>query len=260
MKKLSRKQAKEQEAPQTEAPRKPKILFFDIETTPNLAYVWGKYEQNVISYRKEWELLSFAYKWRGESKVTCVGRCDFKDKTDRSLVEALWDLLDEADIVVAHNGDAFDNKKACAKFIEHNLEPPKPYKTIDTKKMAKSRFAFNSNSLNDLGLTLGLGKKIQTGGFELWLGCMAGDKKSWKTMKAYNVQDVNLLEKVYDKLKVWDQNHINLAAMEQVKDGCPLCSSQKVQRRGFTYSRASKRERLQCMACRHWFSGAVKRI
>lgn len=240
--------------------RKPRILIWDIETSPNLAYVWGKWEQNVISFKKEWELLSVAYKWLGESQVYCVGRCDFKDSTDRALVDKVWQLLDESDVAIAHNGDQFDNKKIRAKFVEHGFKPPKPYKTIDTKKIAKNNFNFNSNSLNDLGQLLKLGKKVETGGFDLWLKCMAGDDKAWKKMKSYNKQDVVLLEKVYNKLKIWDEKHINLAALEDKRDACPICASAKVQKRGFYYARTTKRVRWSCMECGHWFSGTQSKL
>lgn len=233
----------------------PRVLFFDIETSPNLGYVWGKWEQNVLSFKKEWELLSFAWKWQGEKEVYCLGRDDFYRKDEKGLVQSLWNILDLADVVVAHNGDAFDNKKARAKFVEHGLKPPKPYKTIDTKKIAKSNFEFNSNSLNDLGQTLKLGKKLPTGGFDLWLDCMAGKPSAWKKMKAYNKQDVILLEKVYDRLKIWDSRHINLAAMAERPTCCPICSSKELQCRGYNYTRASKTQRIMCKSCGHWSTG-----
>ena len=239
---------------------KPKVLFFDIETAPNLAYVWGKYDQNVLSFKREWELLSFAWKWQGESKVSCLGRPDFRDKSEASLVRALWKLLDEADVVVAHNGDDFDNKKARAKFVQHGLKPPTPYKTIDTKKIAKSNFNFNSNSLNDLGQTLRLGKKVSTGGFDLWLDCMANKPAAWAKMKKYNKQDVVLLEKVYDKLKVWDTKHLNLASMAHVLDACPICASKKLHRKGYSYTRVSMRAKIQCQDCGHWHMGPIRKI
>lgn len=239
-------------------PKMPRILFFDIETSPNLAYVWGKWEQDVISFKKEWELISFAYKWQGDSEVKCYTRADMPGNSEKKLVEKLWKLLNEADVVIAHNGDEFDNKKARAKFVQFGLKPPKPYKTIDTKKMAKSNFMFNSNSLNDLGETLKLGKKKDTGGFDLWLGCMAGNQDSWDKMASYNKQDVRLLEKVYDKLKIWDEKHIDLAQAAGFKDRCPICASMHIIGRGWAYARASKRARLCCKDCGHWFRGPVR--
>lgn len=218
---------------------KPKILLFDLETTPNLAYVWGKYEQNVIAYKKEWDLLSVAYKWLGEKEVHCLTRIDFKDKTDKALTRELKKLLDKAEIVIAHNGDEFDIKKSNAKFIEHNLGPTAPYQKIDTKKIAKKYFKFNSNSLDDLGNLLGVGRKEKTGGFDLWLDCMAGKKSAWKLMAKYNKQDVLLLEKVYLKLRPWMDNHPNVSMLVNVTNGCPTCGQKKLESKGvrFNYRR-----------------------
>lgn len=231
----------------------PIVYLIDIETSPNLAYVWGKYEQNAIAFQREWELLSFAYKRLGSPKTHCIARPDFKDKTDRAITLAVWAVLNEADVVIAHNGDQFDVRKLRAKFVEHGLTPTRPFKTIDTKKIAKSQFMFNSNSLNDLAATLKLGAKMQTGGFDLWLGCMAGDAKAWRKMVKYNRHDVVLLEKVYDRLKAWHPSHPNLPLYED-RPGCPVCSSPRVQRRGFQILKLKKNARFQCQGCGHWFN------
>jgi hypothetical protein len=234
--------------------RKAKVLLIDIETTPNLAWCWGHYEQDVLRYQQEWELLCFAYKELGSSRVDCISRRDFKDTTDRALTEAIWKIVDEADVLIGHNIDAFDSPKLKAKFAEHGLAPPRPYKTIDTKKIAKFTFKFNSNSLNNLGYTLKLGAKLQTGGIDLWFACMEGDPAAWRKMIAYNKQDVLLLERVYERLKAWYGAHPNLSLYED-RPGCPVCKSQEVQRRGFNVARVRKSPRFQCQACSHWFTG-----
>lgn len=235
---------------------KPNILFFDIETSPNLAYVWGKYEQNVLSYQKEWELLSFAWKWKGESTVHCSTKRDTMASTDKLLVMELWKLMNEADIIVAHYGDAFDIKKSNAKFLEHGLIPPKPYLTVDTKKIASRHFALNSNKLDDIGKLLKVGRKMKHEGFELWLGCLANNKKSWATMAKYNKQDVILLEKVYEKLLPWINNHPNVCIYGKPTKGCPNCGG-NVRRDGYTYTKTKKREKFQCQDCMHHFSGSI---
>ena len=94
-----------------------KILFFDIETAPNMSYVWGQWQQDVIDHVQEWYILCFSYKWEGEKKTHVVSLNDFdlysKDlENDLNVVQKLWELLDEADIVIGHNSDAFDIKKA----------------------------------------------------------------------------------------------------------------------------------------------------
>lgn len=229
---------------------KPKILLFDLETTPNLSYTWGKWEQNVIAFKKEWELLSVAYKWLGEKQVYCITRQDFKDKTDKSISRELKNLLDSAEIVIAHNGDEFDIKKSNAKFIEHGLGPTSPFQKIDTKKLAKKYFKFNSNSLDDLGNLLSVGRKEKTGGFDLWLDCMAGKKEAWKLMAKYNKQDVLLLEKVYLKLRPWHEAHPNVSFLQDdLPNGCPKCGHKKLYSKGFKYNRTGKVRQYICTNC-----------
>lgn len=228
---------------------KPKILLFDLETSPNTSYTWGKWEQNVIAFKKEWELLSVAYKWLGEKEVHCISRFDFKDKTDKALSRALKNLLDEADIVIAHNGDEFDIKKSNAKFIEHGLGPTTSYQKIDTKKVAKKYFKFNSNSLDDLGNLLGVGRKEKTGGFDLWLDFMAGKKEANIKMKRYNKQDVLLLEKVYLKLRPWMDQHPNLALLNNKPKVCPKCAGTRLKSKGIQHNNLSSYRRYLCLNC-----------
>jgi hypothetical protein len=139
---------------------KAKILFLDIETLPNVSYTWGKYEQNVIAFKQEGCIATYAAKWMG-GKVFSKSLRDYKgyesfSYDDSKLVADLWKLFDEAEIIVAHNGDQFDIKYSNARFIFHSLNPPSPYKTVDTKKAVKAVARFNSNKLDDLGELLGL--------------------------------------------------------------------------------------------------------
>lgn len=235
-----------------------KILLYDIETMSNLAYVWAKYEQNVIAYEKEWYMLSFAYKWLDEKQTYVKSLPDFKSyrrnkMDDKALVTELWKLFNEADIIIAHNGASFDIKKTNAKFIEHGLVPPSPYKIIDTKLVAKRYFNFNSNKLDDLANLFGFGRKIDTGGFELWLGCASGDEKSWKKMCTYNKHDVVLLEKIYLKMRPWMVNHPHMGTLNDDRDSCSNCGEDKLQKRGFGIrGNFTKVQRYQCTGCGAW--------
>lgn len=226
-----------------------KILFLDIETSPNIAYIWDMYEQNALSFVKERELISYAYKWQGgKVKSVCLGDCE-----ETELVKGLHELFDQADIIIAQNGDNFDIKMANAFFIKQGLTPPSPYKTIDTLKIARSKFRFNSNKLNDLGQYLGLGEKIDTGGFKLWLRCLKGDKKAWKLMKKYNEQDVLLLEKVYQKISPWANT-----PFKEVGMSCINCGSSHLQRRGWSITQVFMSQRYQCQDCGKWMVSSNK--
>jgi len=240
-----------------------KVLFFDVETAPNIGYTWEKYETNVIEFLKERYMLCFTVKWLDENRAHTFGLPDFsdykKDKTsDKSLVLKLWEYINEADIIVAHNGDSFDVKVMNTRFIVNGLTPPAPYKTVDTKKEAKKRFGFSSNSLNDLGNVLGLGKKLSTGGFKLWKDCMEGKQDAWKKMKKYNKIDVLLLEQVYLKLRPWMKTHPNVAVCID-RAACQACGSTNTQRRGYSFSKFTKYQRIQCTSCGSWSQGPVEK-
>lgn len=236
-----------------------KVLFFDLETAPCLGWTWGMYEQNVIDLKHSWFILSMAYKWRGDSRVKTKALPDYerKDREDDSgLVKDLWSLFDKADVVVAHNGDKFDIKKANARFIKHELTPPSPYKKIDTLKMARRNFAFVSNRLDDLSAYLKIGRKLPHKGWAMWKSCLEdNDPAAWRMMRRYNAHDVHLLEAVHDRLAPWDGGYPNLTLFGE-RPGCPVCQSEKVQRRGFNVSKARRTERFQCVTCGHWWSTA----
>lgn len=240
-----------------------RILLLDLETAPSLGWVWQKWETNVIDFHTDWYILSIAWKWADERRVHTLGLCDFpgfrkRPEDDESLTKVLWNLLNTADIVVAHNGDGFDLPKACTRFISHSLPPPAPYRTVDTLKIARSRFKFDSNKLDDLGRYLKLGRKLPHTGFHLWKGCMSGDAKSWRLMKRYNGQDVVLLEKVYFLLRAWHPTHPSVA--QGAAGACPKCASLNVHRRGFSYTTFRRKQRFLCLDCNGWFEGPAAKV
>ena len=229
-----------------------KILLYDLETFANKAYVWGKYEQDVIAYIQEGYLLSWSAKWLAGKQIT-RGLDDYAgykagSPDDKELVRELYDLIEEADIVIAHNGDRFDIKKMNERFIFHGFSPPHPYKSLDTLKVAKKHFAFNSNKLDDLGARQKVGRKVKHQGFDLWLGCEAGDRESWRLMKKYNRQDVLLLEQIYYKLRPWIVNH----PTDSFDGSCANCGGKEFGGQRAYMTRKGNNTRHQCNGCGHW--------
>lgn len=241
-----------------------KIILIDIETAPNLSWVWGKWEQNVLAVQKDWYILSYAVKTLGAKSVKVHALPDYpgyaKNKEDdAALVQDLWATLDSADIVIGHNSDAFDLKKSNARFLAHGLKPPRPYKSVDTLKISRKHFKQDSNKLDDLGKYLGVGRKIVHTGFNLWSGCMRGDVKSWAQMRRYNAMDVALLERVYLKLRPWSTSHPNLS-FYSCAHNCPVCQSEELSNDGFTYTRTTKKQRKVCCDCGHRFVDAASKV
>lgn len=239
---------------------RPKILFLDIETQPDLVWVWGVYEQNAISVKEHWQLLSFSASWE-EGKILTKGLPDYPGYkpggTDAALVNEVWGLLDEADIVVAHNGADFDLKKLNARFICHGLKPPSPYKVVDTKRAVKRVAAFSSNKLDWLCKQLELGSKLVHEGWQLWFNCMQGDPAAWKKMKRYNQHDVELLKELYYELAPWIVQPTMGNWLSGARCPNPACGSTKLERRGLAHTKTRVYQRFQCKVCGAW-SRAVK--
>jgi hypothetical protein len=204
-------------------------------------------------------MLSWSAKWKDGKHITkCLSDYEgYKpgSENDQHLVTELHGLLASADIVVAHNGNKFDVKRSNTRFLEHGLRSPEPYKVVDTLTVARKYFGFNSNKLDDLGRRLGVGRKVKTGGFELWKGCMQGDPKSWALMKKYNRADVLLLEAVYDKLLPWIDNHPNISVISGLENGCRNCGSRNLTKKGQKLTAKGYRQQYQCQSCSCWMSG-----
>jgi uncharacterized protein YprB with RNaseH-like and TPR domain len=180
--------------------KKPKILYFDIETSSIIGDSWRHYDTHLHHMRRYSGILSFAYKWKGSKQVHCETR---EHQSEKVLLVKLRNLFNKADIVIAHNGKAFDVKKSRAFFLLKALKPHTPFATIDTRTEAKKWFSLDSNSLDNIADMLGVGRKLPHPGYSMWLGCERGDKDSWKLMRKYNQHDVVLLEGVFNKMKPW---------------------------------------------------------
>jgi hypothetical protein len=229
-----------------------KILVVDIETAPNLAYVWGLFDQNIgINMLKTpVEVLCVAAKWLGEKDVMFF--------RNWQLVE-VWDLLDQADVVVHYNGVRFDLPHLNREFLQLGLTPPSPFKQIDLLRVVKQRFEFPSNKLAYVSKALGIGLKAETGGFETWVACLNGDEKAWAKMEKYNRQDVVITEKLYRKLLPWIAGHPSRRLYDGgTLDQCPTCGGKHLVKRGLAYTNLSKFQRFHCTDCGSYFRSSLR--
>lgn len=212
---------------------KVKILLLDVETAPLLGFMWGTFKQNIGLNQLEAHsyMLTWAAKWLGDSTCYSASLPDYPiyepgSEDDSLLVADLLALMNEADIIIGHNVKNFDDKVIRTRILINNLDQPTPYKLVDTLEIAKQNFRFTSNKLDGIAIQLGLQRKANTGGFELWRGCMQGKPEAWQHMLNYNIQDVYVLEDVYLKIRAWDARHPNVALYEQNDEiNCTVCGS-----------------------------------
>lgn len=244
----------------------PNILLLDIETAPTLAYVWEKWKANALSTEQHWFVLCVAWKWLDSDTefLSVADDPNWEPHSDNDLlvVTKVWELMNQADVIVAQNGDRFDIRKIQARFFHHRLPPTERFQTVDTLKVMRKHFNMFSNSLNDVAEYLGIEGKVSTGGFGLWKACMAGDSEAWDRMRAYNMRDVEVLEAVYRELVPWTtrprpNGQINLAHWApEGENACPACGARGTLRLAGTPHRTavSEFQSWRCDSC-----GAVSR-
>jgi hypothetical protein len=232
----------------------PKVLIFDIETAPIIGHVWSLWENNVALNQmvSDWHVLSWSAKWLDDppNKVMYDDQRNEKDiSNDLRLLKGIWELLDEADVVITQNGKSFDQKKLFARFIINRLPPPSSFKHIDTKLVASKHFAFTSNKLEYMTDKLCTKyKKIKHTkfpGHELWTECLKGNIAAWKEMEKYNKIDVLSLEELYTKLIPWDSS-INFNLYHDEEAEVCKCGSSKFAKNGFYYTNVGKFQKYRC--------------
>jgi DNA polymerase elongation subunit (family B) len=227
-----------------------KILHLDIETAPNIVYTWGLFNQNVglDQIVESGHTLCWAAAWHTRPNTVMYKSIYHTDEND--MINTIHALLEEADIVVHYNGRKFDMPILNKEFVKLGLEPPTPYQQVDLLETARRRFRFVSNKLDYVAQFLGLGSKLPHKGMKLWNECLAGDAKAWATMKKYNIQDVKLLPKLYNKLLPWINNHPNVTLFTDSEEvACTNCGSHNIKKNGVEHLQTQSYQRYKCNEC-----------
>jgi RNase_H superfamily len=233
-----------------------KILYLDLETSPITAHTWGLWQQNISLKQilQSTEVMCFGARWHGQKKV--IFKSVHHDGK-KAMLKELHAIMDEADAIVGWNSKSFDHKHIRREFLEAGMAPPSPTKDIDLMLECRKYFRFPSYKLDYVAQKLGVGAKVEHSGFELWIKCMAGNEKAWREMKKYQIQDVNLLVDLYEKLLPWLKIP-SVAAHDFIDNGCTNCGSTNIHSRGLNATDSGTYRRFQCMDCKAWMRGAKK--
>ena len=239
-----------------------RILLLDIENAPNLAHVWGLWDENVSlkQLQESAYILCWAAKWYKEPGIFFDS---IHESSQKGMLKGIHKLLNKADAVIHYNGSRHDIPILNQEFVENGMMPPSPAKQIDLLTTVKNRFKFPSNKLEYVVKRLGVGEKIDTslvGGHTLWVRCMNGDPAAWRLMKEYNIHDTVLLEGLYEKLLPWIKGHPNMGVYGTDSLVCTSCSSRNYIRRGMAVTRDNRYQRYQCKDCGSWFRATKPRV
>lgn len=241
----------------------PVIGFYDIETAPKVGMYWGpNWQTNIAKQIAGTEILSFAYEYENGGGEFYGAWQDpnwepglLKRDRDEWLMRRLWAFLDSVDVVVAHNGNKFDQKKANARFLRYGMTPPSHYIEVDTLLLSRTFFGLDSHKLDDLAAHLGLEGKVSHSGIDLWEGVMLGNAKDQADMGEYNVRDTALLAEVFPLLEPWvgfngkGRKFNRLLWLPEMELRCPTCLSWDLVPNGYRPTATAKKQSYLCQEC-----------
>jgi hypothetical protein len=232
-----------------------KILLLDIEWKPATAYVWRMWDENISPDQliDHGGMLCFCAKWSGSKDFLFFS--EWEDGRE-GMAQAALDLLNEADAVVTYNGDRYDLPKILGEILLAGLTPPPPVTSIDVLKTVK-KMGFVMNRLAYIGPLLSVGGKVKHEGFNLWKDVMNGKETAKAKMRRYCIQDVRLLEKLYQRVRPFIKNHPHMGA---TKKECGACGSNHVQSRGYRRTKHYRIQRVQCQSCGSWSEGVRTKV
>jgi len=227
------------------------ILIYDVETVPTHAFVWSAWKQNVAASQvvEPGRVVCWAAKWLGDKQSLTQFGAEWEDEL---FIERLHSLMEEADAVITYNGNKFDEPVVRTEFAKRGLTPPPPHKSIDMYQVVRKQFRLLHNRMDSVAEFLGVAGKTDTGGFQLWVDVMNEVPSAQKKMKKYNIQDIRVLENIYQKLLPWIPNHPAYAHYNGESHSCPNCGSKKIQKRGTHKTKVSTFQRYQCTSCGTW--------
>lgn len=169
------------------------VAVFDIETT-GLNASFGRVLTAAIQFYNPNSLKTF----RADNYA------DWKKglrSNDKELVTDILASLEEADIIIAHNGNAFDVPFLRTRALIHGLPPVHPRKLIDPVLLARRVFRFHSNRLDAIAQMLDTECDKTPLSPKYWIKAMGdGDKECLDYIMEHNIADVYVLEEVARKV------------------------------------------------------------
>jgi len=231
--------------------KKPKVLFFDIETSPLLIYVWRLGEQVIYPHQiakqgSAYKIICISYAWDDGKPVKTID-WGFKEQDTAKVVREFDKIIKQADVAIGKNSARFDEKHINAQRFLQNL-PPLPQwtqYTDDLEKQMRKHFIFPSYSLDYISKELGLGGKMKME-FSDWIDIVEKkNEKSFQKMLSYNRKDVADTRTIWNKIKP----HVKPRFSQATYYGdfrCTHCGGQDLKKNGIRYSGKTAYQEFFC--------------
>jgi hypothetical protein len=249
---------------------KPRVIIWDLETLPNLKEAMKVFARlsaypGLTMKATHNSIICFGYKELGDKRAKCVNAWDFPERWSKSVnddydvVKFAYDILINADCIITQNGKSFDWKFLQTRLMFHGFPTLPKIQHVDTKLLAKRNLYLFNNSLDTMGKFLCNDKKLENGGWDLWVDVMNREPKALAMMSKYCKQDVDLLEKVFVKLRPFmrEMPNYNIFRRDAVAC-CPNCGSFDLRKDGVAYTKTGTMQRVFCKSCATSFRESKK--
>lgn len=190
-----------------------------------------------------------AARFYGEKEIMFAA--EWEQGGHEAFMRKTWEWYNEAHYVIGHNLQSFDSRHLKAGWAEYGWHSPTPWKTVDTLKVARAEFAFESNTLDALCKRLGVVAKSDKYDANIAHAAINGDVKAQNKLRKYNEGDIRATEAVYDRLRPWIKNHPHLSMLNGEEWGCPNCGETNISNHptGDAYANVQKYRAYQCPKC-----------
>lgn len=220
----------------------PKILFYDIETSPLQAWVWSlgkqvvRHGQLVDGYSR-YGIICITYCFNDGKPAKAIV-WDFEKQDSDRVVKEFDELIrkEEPDVIIGKNSDRFDNKHLNTIRMYYDLPPFPEFMdyTDDLEKQMRKYFYLPSNTLDYFSAQLGLGGKIKME-MQNWIDIVTRDPKkgpiALNKMVRYGKKDIVDTRQLWEYCVKHFKPKFN-AATKQALRACVTCGSQCITRNG----------------------------
>ena len=234
--------------------KKPKILYYDIETTPLLAYIWrcGKQvvrHNQLAKSNKKYDIICITYCWNDGKPAKSLD-WGYLEQDSSKMIEKFDEIIREADITIGKNSDSFDVKHINTLRMLSGLPgmPEWSMYTDDLQKQMKKHFYLPSYSLDYFSELLGFGGKMKME-FSDWIHIVeqtrGEGRKRFAKMIEYGKKDVEDTRAIWEHCEKhftpkFNANHLNKGMV------CSNCGSENIRKNGTRYRGQTKYQHFYC--------------
>ena len=235
---------------------KPRILFYDIETSPLAAWVWRPGKQVVrhgqlMKGHTRYGIICITYCFN-DGKPAKVISWDFQEQDTARVVSDFDTIVREynPDVIIGKNSDRFDNKHLNSVRMYEGLDafPEFMEMTDDLEKQMRKYFYLPSYTLDYFSEELGLGGKMKMC-FQDWIDiitrCPEQGEKSLKKMCTYGKKDIVDTRALWNHCIAHCKPKFNAATKLGMR-ACTNCGSEDVRKNGTRVSGKTTYQNFYC--------------